>query len=63
MKSQISKLLDLDQTQFFLRLMQEEASVLLNSNSSDDFKSLKELKFSTGCDILINIDDLEVDHY
>jgi len=52
-------LLDLGDTPFFLRVMQEDASVLLNVNHENDIKTLKALKLTNGSDIIVNLDDVE----
>lgn len=53
-KSKVSKLFELGESPFFLRIMQENASVLLNVNKESDGKTLKTLKFHNYCDIFIN---------
>ena len=57
LKTQVAMVLDLMDIPLFLRVMQEEASVLLNVNLENDFKTLKELKLSNGSDIIVNIEE------
>lgn len=60
LKNQVAMVLDLMDVPLFLRVMQEEASVLLNVNSENDLKTLKELKLSNGSDIIVNIEEGDV---
>ena len=60
LKTQVAMVLDLMDVPLFLRVMQEEASVLLNVNLENDLKTLKELKLSNGSDIIVNIEEGDV---
>lgn len=60
LKTQVAMVLDLMDFPLFLRVMQEEASVLLNVNLENDLKTLKELKLSNGSDIIVNIEEGDV---
>lgn len=57
-KLKVSQLFELGDCSFYLRMMQESASVLLNVNQENDHKSLKSLNFQNFSDVFVSKDEV-----
>jgi len=60
LRIQVCSILEIVDFPVFLRVLQEDASVLLNVNQENDHKTLKELKLSNGSDIMVNVEEGDV---
>lgn len=57
-KCKVSQIFELGESPFYLRIMQESASVLLNVNQENDKKSLKSLNFQNFSDVFVSKDEI-----